>query len=250
MRLRRERGITLMVSMLIVIALLGAGIAAVWLSSMGNRVAGNLNARQAAMNAANAGIQHARQVIANYWNGLVPCVSDTLHPLSCALAGQANAKDRLPTSTTPLPQPNGNGVGAILYDGTVALTHTTANLGFQYPPNNCAADSDCTLLPGTRCISNVCDGPLGSYTVWIRNDNIDVSRAMNSGNANLELLKDSNDTVIVRAEGRDFGNNAVVVVEAAVAKLNNNTSSVAPSLTFGKNINQYGNNTMTGSVKF
>jgi hypothetical protein len=73
---------------------------------------------------------------------------------------------------------------------------------------------------------------------------------MNSGNANLELLKDSNDTVIVRAEGRDFGNNAVVVVEAAVAKLNNNTSSVAPSLTFGKNINQYGNNTMTGSVKF
>ena len=43
---------------------------------------------------------------------------------------------------------------------------------------------------------------------------------------------------------------AVVVVEAAVSKLNNNTSSVAPSLTFGKNINQYGNNTMSGAVKF
>ena len=41
-----------------------------------------------------------------------------------------------------------------------------------------------------------------------------------------------------------------VVVEAAVSKLNNNTSSVAPSLTFGKNINQYGNNTMSGAVKF
>jgi hypothetical protein len=71
---------------------------------------------------------------------------------------------------------------------------------------------------------------------------------MNTVNPASELLKDTNDTVIVRAEGAASG--AVVVVEAALTRLATGTGSSAPSLTFGKDINQFGNNTVSGALKF
>jgi Tfp pilus assembly protein PilX len=237
-RRSRERGITLVVTLLIIVALLGLGVAAVWLSSMGTRVASNLNARQAALNAANAGVQHARQVMATYQtSNVLLCPTNTSRPWSCMLAGKGHPSDatKLPTTGTP------SNWGAVVYDNTTPLWDLT------YPSNNCTGDADCAA--GIKCVSNVCDGPLGNYRVWIRNDVTDINRAANSGN-NAQFLVDTNDQVIVRAEGHDPSNGSTVVVEAAVSNASTSTPGLAPELTFGKNIDQHGSNSIQGALKF
>jgi Tfp pilus assembly protein PilX len=239
----RERGITLVVTMLIIVAMLGLGVAAVWLSSMGTRVAGSLNARQAALNAANAGVQHARQVMAAYQaNPGTMCPTNVAQPWSCLLAGKANINDKLPTTGNAVSTSTVPIWGAVVYDGTTALYDQS------YPPNNCTSDSDCSPS-GIRCISNVCDGPLGNYRVWIRNDIGDINRAANAI-SNAQMLVDTNAQVIVRSEGRDPSGGSTVVVEAGVSTANVATSGVPPELTFGKNIDQTGSNSIQGALKF
>jgi len=236
-RRRTERGITLVVTLLIIVALLGIGMAAIWMTSMGTRVATNLNSRQAALNAANAGIQHARQILNTYQaQAATLCPTNAAFPWSCVLAGKTNAKDDLPTLAGPLQRK-----GALVYDGTVPLD------GLKYPQSNCAVDTDCS--GGALCIQQVCEGPLGFYTVYARNDISDLNRAGNLA-SNPEFLKDTNFQVILRAEGRDPGNSATVVVEAAVSQLNTAVGVTPPELTFGKNIDQTGSNSIQGALKF
>jgi hypothetical protein len=163
------------------------------------------------------------------------CAANSGKPWSCLLAGKGHASDKLPTTGTPI------NWGAIVYDGTTAL------FDLQYPPNNCTADSDCAS--GIKCVSSVCDGPLGRYTVWIRNDISDINKAANAV-SNAQFLVDTNAQVIVRAEGYDPAKGSTVVVEAGVSTASTAGSGVPPELTFGKNIDQTGSNSIQGALKF
>jgi hypothetical protein len=116
-----ESGITLAVSMSIIVALVGLGLAAVWLSSINMGGARNLMFRQQARNAAFAGIQHSRVLLAVYLNNGL-----SLDPI---LAGQTHPLDDLPTTS------NVSGKGAILYDSGTAL------VDFRYPVGQTALGS-------------------------------------------------------------------------------------------------------------
>lgn len=236
MRRRRDAGYTLMVSMMVIFALIGAGVAAAWLTSMGTSVSSNLNNRQAALNAATAGIHHARQILANYLNGVTPCVGHT-KPWNCVMAGQGHAKDALPTMSKP-----GN-VGAIVWDGVTPLVDVV------YPGTPCSVETDCDATGG-RCVAGRCN--LGTYTVWVRNDPADINAALKKPSPDTEMLKEQGDTagVVVRAQGRDSSGDAVVVLESAVIQFSKSTVAGPPNQTFGKNVDQFGSGTISGAVAF
>lgn len=221
-RRRRDGGFTLFLSILVIVLLLGLGVGAIYVTTMGTRIAGSLDARQAALNAANAGIQHGRQIMTNYSNASTSW--------NIPLQGQGNAKDQLPTTANP------KGVGAIMYDGATPLSN------LRFPNVTCAVSTDC--FAGESCVNSLCSG-LGNYTVWVRNDPVDINLAAKNSTS-MEI--DTNTTVILRSVGTDPSGAATVAVEAAVYQFSNGTVNTPPNQTFGKGVDQYGSGSTTGSV--
>jgi hypothetical protein len=78
-----QAGSVLVLTLLVTLVILGVGLTAMWMATSATKVTGNINRRLEAMNAAEAGIFHAREVlIANIddWNTLIagtgtPCAS-------------------------------------------------------------------------------------------------------------------------------------------------------------------------------
>lgn len=215
-RARKDRGITLLMTLIIIVALLGLGLTSVWIASMSTNVSGNLASRQAAFNAALAGVQHARLILTASLNApSTACPSNITAPWTCALAGQTHAKNAIPTASSP------NAIGAVLWDASTPMSAVSSPSG-----------------GGTQ---------LGSYTVWVRNDVVELNTALASGGS---LTLDGNNSVIIRSEGRDLSGTAVVVVEAAVTQLSLATTGSGANSIFGKNIDPYGSNSLTGSFHF
>lgn len=151
---RSERGVTLVISLLLVVALLGVGMTALYYSSTHTRAAQNLTARQSALNAAKAGLEHARAVLAQ-----VAAITPTA-PFNQVLAGiQANPHHEIPTSAQPTRQ------GAILYSGGVPL--------FEYTYPN-------PIQPEVP--------RLGSYTVYVHNDSAELSAGMFTTDTNNSVI--------------------------------------------------------------
>jgi hypothetical protein len=195
-----ESGMSLVVTLLIVMAVLGLGMAAVWYASLQIGAARNLNSRQTALNAAHAGVQHARAVLATTpfasWGSCLQAHLPTTD-------GGTSADD-VPDQTHPARK------GVVLFNSCVA-----------------PGGSDCTVTgPLVTCPYAVNGGDaglvtLGTYTVWIRN---------NQGQILSGLPTTPNyNGVIVRAEGKDLAGTSTVVVEA----------SLAQSVTLGVDINKY-----------
>jgi hypothetical protein len=153
-RRNRESGISLVVVALILVFLLGLGMALVWHTSVQMGAARNLNARQMAANAAQAGLQHARNVLADAApSGWSNC-----------LTAKGNALDSLPDVANPAR------FGAILYTGCIGSGTALRDQSFT------AASGDAGL------------SSLGTYTVWVRNDPADIAKGAGTNDTNAAVV--------------------------------------------------------------
>jgi Tfp pilus assembly protein PilX len=205
-----ESGMSMVVTVLILMFLLGLGLAVVWYTSLQVGAARNLNSRDTALNAAHAGIQHARSVLA-----LTTDWSDCIKTHS-------NANDAIPDQLNPTRK------GAVLYDACPG-PGTTGCLG-TVPVWDCAY------------AVNAGDGgqvTLGSYRVWVRNDPGEILAG--------KPVTDTNTSVIVRSEGRDANGMSVVVVEAGLAR--SWAAAADPNkYGLGKNVNAFNTSAAAGAV--
>lgn len=209
-----ERGMSLVVTMLILMFLLALGMAVVWYTSLQMGAARNLNARQMAANAAQAGVQHVRAILA-------PTTTDW----SQCLAGHTNTANSIPDASNP------TRIGAILYKDCANGSGTDCTTGTG-PLQNCpftAASGDAGLQS------------LGTYTVWIRNDPADLARA--------SWTTDTNTAVIVRVVGSDPAGTAQVVLEAAVVR-DTGPGVNRDVFIYGKNIDASNSSSARGAVRF
>lgn len=186
---RPDQGAVVVVVMLVMMGLLGLGVTALWLTSGNLQVGANTNLRSQALYVAEAGIEHAREILNN--PGMAP-------DLTRLLTGANPAADDVPTNvdpTTGLP----NGVGAIMVDD---LRGGAPILNVAYPPasfqRGTAGGSGGTPMSTT----------MGTYTVWIRNDTAELRQGM--------YTTDGNTAVVVRARGVAPDGRTQVVVEATM----------------------------------
>jgi hypothetical protein len=216
---------SMVIVVLIMMFLLALGLAVVWYASLQMGAARNLNSRQAALNSAYAGVQHARGILAPTGTVWSDC-----------LTGHSNARDD--GATTANPDPNKR--GRILYKGcpSPATSVGTSCTGMT--------DGGVGNGPLMDCPYSVPGGDAGVvlagyYTVWVRNDPGETMAAVPGP------LVDQNGAVVVRVEGRDPAQTASVVVEAAVSRgfspsADRNTSAA------GKDKDQWNSSAGTGKV--
>jgi hypothetical protein len=151
-RRRRDGGAVLLTVLLVMMALLGLGVMALWMTSGTLQIGSNTNLRNQALYVAEAGIEAVR----NDLNGPVPRV---VYGATGLLAGGHDLlNDNIPTGLDPSGQPNG--VGAIyFFTGGAPLTNVAfPPAGFQ---RGAGANQSTTM---------------GTYTVWIRNTTADIRR--------------------------------------------------------------------------
>jgi hypothetical protein len=202
---------------LILMVLLAMAMAVVWYTSLQLGAARNLNARQTALNAAHAGVQHARDILGRTGNW-GQCLTSHMMMTDGGLG------DDIPDQTHPTRR------GAVLWNDCAAPSGTDCNvtgplLSCSYAVN--AGDAGLTTL--------------GSYTVWIRNNQGQIL----AGQPTTPNLNG----VVVRSEGRDASGVAAVVVEAALAQ------SVTQGLdinkySLGKNVNAFNTGSSSGAVNW
>jgi Tfp pilus assembly protein PilX len=175
-----ERGAVLLIVLLVMLAMLGVGITALFLSSGNLQVSANMNLRTQALYVAEAGLDRARGVL----NAPPPAPV-----LSTLLAGSSGALDKVPTGVDSTGAPNG--IGALLKEGTVTLRNVS------FPPASFARS--------TGTVNNPTAATMGTYTVWIRNDLAEIRQA--------SYTTDANDTVVIRSEGIANDGRTTVVLE-------------------------------------
>ena len=146
--LGNDRGAVLLVVLLVMIALLGLGMVALYNTSASIRMATNINLSNEARVAAEAGIERARDILFD--------VSYPL-PLPALLAGSHNIADEIPHTTSRC---LGEDRGAVLVDPRVPSPAPL--LRVAYPTIDRRSD-----LPGS---AGQPSRSLGSYTVYIRQD--------------------------------------------------------------------------------
>jgi Tfp pilus assembly protein PilX len=208
-----ESGMSIIVIMLILMFLLALGLAVVWYTSLQMGAARNLNSRQAALNAAQAGIQHARSILA------ATAMADW-H--KCLEGVSGNSNNDIPDQTHPTRK------GAILYNNCVAPSGTDCNVAGPLAP-----------VGSTPCSYQVTAGDaglttVGSYTVWIKN---------NQGQILAGSIYVTNDNgVVVHAEGKDAAGISTVVVEASL------TPSSTQGVDWTKGAHQKGGNAWGGGA--
>jgi hypothetical protein len=183
---RGERGAILLAVMLIMIVLLGLGMTGLFLTRSNVQMLANTNLRNQALYVAEAGLERARDIL----NG--PVAPD----FTALLGGTghvANTADEIPTTLDPvsgLPV----GRGAILTDTAVVPL-----LSVNYPTSIDHGEA----VPGNP--KGTPTDLMGTYTVYIRNDNAE-SRMGN-------FVIDTNKVVVIRSEALASDGRTSVVVE-------------------------------------
>lgn len=220
---RRDAGAVLLVVMMVLVTLMGLGMTAMWLTSGNLQMSANVNMRNNAFYVAEAGVERARAVL-----------NDPVAPdLPSLLAGLSTGADNVPTQVNPLTgQPNG--VGAVLVDQAgIPLVNVA------YPPP--------TFGRGGGLVGAPTADTMGTYTVWIRNDNSDLRQ----GNFGM----DTNNTVVIRSQGTAADGRTNVVVEVVLGPTPANTPGgsanniVTPELcNSGKNGCDENSSTLSGIV--
>ena len=133
-RKQDESGSILILTLLVTLVILAVGLTAMWISSSGMKMSGNLTRRQEALYASEAGMEHARSILANTikWDDLLNGCSG--HSMN---------------DTGP------GGRGVILCEGGITGT----------PLANYLIASGASMTSGkVRGLNNI------TYTVYIRND--------------------------------------------------------------------------------
>jgi hypothetical protein len=185
----------MVLALLVTLLILGIGLTAMYLSSAGMKVSGNITRRQEAMAASESGIERALAVL----NTVGPDAWSTLLP-----AGQCGAT----LDDQPISQDNAEKKkGVVLCDAGVPLENVSL-----------LESSSTTIAAGAApAMQNL------TYTVFIRNDDGEAfSLWDNSTPKTLAWETDNDKRVVLRVEGtaRDslsfFAVEAVIVVPAAL----------------------------------
>lgn len=180
---RADRGAVLITVLLVMLALLGLGVLALWMTSGNLQIGANANLRNQALYVAEAGIEAVR----NDLN------ANPTRPISALLAGGKDAvNDNVPTGVDGAGQPNGIGAVYWFLDNS-----TTTSVAF--PPTS--------FLRGQGG-SGVQSTTMGTYTVWIRNDTGELRQG--------KITQDDNSTVVVRSRGIAPDGRTQVVLEVTM----------------------------------
>lgn len=181
--LAREKGAVLITVLLVMLALLGLGIMAMWMTSGNLQIGATANLRNQALYVAEAGIEAVRNDL-----NTTPARNMT----ALLTGGKDATNDNMPTGVDASGQPNG--VGAVyFYSNNATLT------GVAFPPNS--------FNRGTGG-SGVQSTTMGNYTVWIRNDTAELRQG--------KLTQDDNSTVVVRSRGVAPDGRTQVVLEVTM----------------------------------
>jgi hypothetical protein len=172
----------LVVVLLVMMTLLGLGVMTLWLTSANLQVGSTVNMRTQALYVAEAGLERARGIL----NAQAAPIMTTL------LTGATPPYDDVPTGVDASGFPNG--VGAILREGATPLRNVT------FPPNSFLRTGGTAESP----ISAV----MGTYTVWIRNDQTEIRKGM--------YTNDPNQTIVVRSRGVASDGRTNVVLEVTM----------------------------------
>ena len=180
---KSESGAVLITVLLVMLALLGLGVLALWMTSGNLQIGANANLRNQALYVAEAGIEAVRNDLNANPN----------RPMAPLLAGGKDlTNDNVPTGVDASGQPNG--IGAIYW----FLDNSTAT-NIAFPPN--------TFLRGVGG-SGVQSTTMGNYTVWIRNDTGELRQG--------KITQDDNSTVVVRSRGIAPDGRTQVVLEVTM----------------------------------
>ena len=213
---RGERGAALITVMLVMFALLGLGMTAMWMTSGNLQISATTNLRNQALYVAEAGIEAVRGDL----NGATP------RDITALLTGGRDATFDNPPSA-PGVDANGqpNGIGAVYYyaDGTRLRD-------IPFPPasfnRGAGATSDAPI-----------SSTMGSYTVWIRNDTGELRQG--------KITTDSNGSVVVRSRGVAVDGRTEVVLEVTMGGSSTPGTAVS-GCNSGKNACDENSSTLSG----
>ena len=177
-----EQGAVLVVVLLVMMTLLGLGVMTLWLTSANLQVGSTVNMRTQALYVAEAGLERARGVL----NAQAAPIMTTL------LTGATSPYDDVPTGVDASGFPNG--VGAILREGNTPLRSVT------FPPNS--------FLRTGGTVDSPISAVMGTYTVWIRNDQTEIRKGM--------YTTDPTQTVVIRSRGVASDGRTNVVLEVTM----------------------------------
>jgi hypothetical protein len=182
-----ESGAALILVLLVIFALLGLGVTALWMTSGNLQIAATTNLRNQALYVAEAGIEAARADLNN-----VPARN-----LNQLLAGGMDpAFDDVPSGTGVDVNGLPSGLGAVYF-----LANNTRLRDVAYPP--------ASFSRGAASTANAPQSTtMGTYTVWIRNDTAELRQ----GN----VTTDGNGSVVLRARGLAVDGRTEVVLEVTL----------------------------------
>ena len=181
---RGDQGAVLLIVLMVILALLGVGMTALWMTGGNLQIGANANLRNQALYVAEAGIEAARADL----NGPI------VRPLPALLAGGLDpAFDNVPTGVDAQGRPNG--LGAVYFLPNNALLRDV-----PFPP---AGFNRGLGGPGPASTT------MGSYTVWIRNDTGEIRQNNITG--------DVNNQVVIRSRGLAADGRVEVVLEVTMS---------------------------------
>jgi Tfp pilus assembly protein PilX len=180
-----DRGAVLITVLLVMLALLGLGVLALWMTSGNLQIGANANLRNQALYVAEAGIEAVR----NDLN------ANPTRPIAALLAGGKDAtNDNVPTGTGVDVNGQPNGIGAVYW-----FLNNTTMTNVAFPPNSFSRGIG---GPGVQSTT------MGTYTVWIRNDTGELRQG--------KITQDDNNTVVVRSRGIAPDGRTQVVLEVTM----------------------------------
>ena len=143
-RKQDESGSILVLTLLVTLVILALGLTAMWISSSGMKMSGNLTRRQEALYAAEAGMEHARRILANTikWDTLLDgCSGHTMDDIGTGGRGRILCDVSL-TPASPLAAyliGTGGSTTAAKVRGLGSITYTV------YIRNDAAEAADLTI---------------------------------------------------------------------------------------------------------
>jgi hypothetical protein len=183
----REAGSVMVLALLVTLLILGVGLTAMYLSSSGMKVSGNITRRQEAMSASETGVERAVAVLNN-------AGADTWSALLQAGTCSATLDDQ-PTSQLNTEKKK----GVVLCDASVALENVSLLEG-----------SSTTIATGAApAMQNL------TYTVFIRNDDAEAAQLWPTLSA-LAWETDNDNRVVLRVEGTARDSLSFFAVEAVI----------------------------------
>jgi hypothetical protein len=183
-RRRSDSGAVLITVLLVMLALLGLGVLALWMTSGNLQIGANANLRNQALYVAEAGIEAVR-------NDLNANPTRLMTPLLAG--GKDPTNDNVPTGVDANGNPNG--IGAVYW----YLDNSTTT-SIPFPPNS--------FLRGAGGAGVIQSTTMGTYTVWIRNDTGELRQG--------KITQDDNNTVVVRSRGIAPDGRTQVVLEVTM----------------------------------